>query len=133
MRLQGAYIGVPQLLEDRDGDEEGLDGIHQALGRLDHLVADARNPLEHGLHVAREEGVDLPVDDPLQVAGPGAHVGGDGHFVVVQNNDHFLFQVSHLIDALEGHAHTQPGITDEGSHLEIFPVQIARGSQPKRR
>ena len=51
--LQGAHVGEAQLLEERPGDEEGLERLLDLAGELEHLLADVGDAPEELLHVAR--------------------------------------------------------------------------------
>ena len=133
MSLEGTHIGETQLLEDRPGDEEGLQRLLHLAGELQHLFADAGDRFEEGLDLRPDPVHRLAGHDPVQVGGEGADVGGDAHLVVVQDDDQVLLAVSGPVQPLEGHPGGDRSVADDGDDPEILPLETARLGHPRRR
>src|SRR2546425_105400 len=69
----------------------------------------------------------------IQITRQRANVRRDRHFVVVQQNYHPLLEVSDLIDSLQRHSRRQPRVADKRDHVEVFALQVTRGSDAERR
>jgi len=130
--VDGPHVLQAQLLEQLARHEERLDRVGQAARRLEHLVADARDALEDGLDVADEQGIGLAVDDALEIARPGPHVGRDGHLVVVQDDDQVAAQVARLVDRLHGHAAGERAVADHGDDVVVPAGHVPPRGQPQR-
>ena len=131
--LQGAHIGEPQLLEDRPGDEEGLERLLHLAGELEHLLADARDRFQEGLDLVLDPVHRLAGHDPVEIGGEGADVRGDAHLVVVEDDDQVLLAVSGPVEPLEGHPGGHRPVADDGDDPEILALQAARLGHPRRR
>ncbi len=70
--------------------------------------------------------------DVTQVLHERAHVAGNGHLVVVQDDDQRQLLVAHIVQRLEGHAACQRRIPDEGHYLLVGALQLARLRQTRR-
>ena len=55
-----------------------------------------------------------------QMAADRAHVGCDGHAVVIQNDDHGLAGGSGIIQPLKAETAAQRTVTDQGDHVVVF-------------
>ena len=126
-------IGETESLEKHSRGKEGLETVLAALGQRRQIAADARDGAQEGQHVLAR----LPEPTPRQVAreeaGNGTHVGGDGHFVVVEHHDEALAEMPGEIQALKGLAAGQRAIADDSDDMVVEPLEIAgRGHAESR-
>ena len=126
-------IGETESLEEHARGKEGLETVLAALGQRRQIAADARDGAQEGQHVLAR----LPEPAPRQVAreeaGNGTHVGGDGHFVVVEHHDEALAEMPGEIQALKGLASGQRAIADDSDDVVVEPLEIAgRGHAESR-
>jgi len=56
-----------------------------------------------------------------------AHVGSDGHFVVVQDDDEVATRCTCVVESLVREAARQRSVSEHGDDTEAFLVEIARG------
>ena len=66
-------------------------------------------------------------------AGKGARVLGDGHLVVVENDDEAVAHASGLIQCLQRHAAGEGAVADDGHHMFLAAAQIAGRGHAERR
>ena len=119
-----ADVGEAEGLEKHARREEGLEAPLAALGVGGEVVADARNGAQEGEHVLAGLAEPAPGEVPREEAGKGAHVGGNGHLVVVEHDDELLAQVAGQVEALEGFARSQGAVADDGDDAVVLPFQI---------
>ena len=75
---------------------------------------------------------ELARHDPVEVSGEGAHVLGDGHFVVVQDDDDVALQVPRVVEGLERHAARERAVSDHREN-PVFLVSLLLGlGEPRR-
>ena len=69
----------------------------------------------------------LAGDQLVQVALERTHVGVDAHVVVVEDHQEVLgFQITRLIEALEGHPRGHGAVSDDGDAREVLFLQVPR-------
>ena len=56
-----------------------------------------------------------------QIIGHLAHILGDGHFIVIEDNDQVV-QCADVVHALIDHAAGKGAVADDGNHLAGFPL-----------
>src|SRR5207253_11405902 len=62
----------------------------------------------------------------VQVLGERAHVGGDGHLVVVEDDDEAAVGVAGVVEGLEGHAAGHRAVADHGHDVVVLPLEVPR-------
>ncbi len=50
--------------------------------------------------------------------------GGDGHLVVVQDNQHIAFQLSEVVHCFKGHAACHASVAYDGNHLFFASLEV---------
>ncbi len=57
----------------------------------------------------------------------------DRHLVVVQNDDKAFLQVSGVVEAFQCHSRRDGAIANDGNHVKILALQVARGGDAECR
>lgn len=122
--FQGAHVLEPQLLEKHPRDDEGLQGLLDLPGELDHLLSPGEG-FQNVKDSRFEPGHLFSRHDPVQVRRHGPHVGGNGHLVVVEDDDQVLLPVSRPVHGLVGHPRRHGPVADDGDDLVLFPFETA--------
>ena len=60
-----------------------------------------------------------------------AHVGSDGHLVVVQDDDEVAPRCAGVVEPLVGEAAGEGSVAEHGDDAEAFLVEITRGRHPE--
>ena len=129
---------MPSSSKTRPGEERLLDELLDGPAGLDQGPADLGDALEDGLGLVLDLEVMLAGGEIGQVLGHGAHVGRDGHLVVVEDDDEPLPHVADLVEGLEGRAAGQAPVADDGDDVEILLLLVpghghAQGGRQGRR
>ncbi|MNC61101.1 hypothetical protein D3C75_1110260 [compost metagenome] len=53
-----------------------------------------------------------------------AHIGGDGHFIVIENHHEILPLVADMVHGLEGHAAGHGAVADHRHHFVGLLLQV---------
>ena len=121
--VHGTHIGKAHVFKHRAAGQQGF-----FQGRF-HIVAHGVHPLaglaagEH-LAIAPLELVILRrAAQPGQVPGQAAHVGVDGHAVVVEDHDQRLAAGSGVVEPLEAQTAAHGTVADQGQHMIVLPLQ----------
>ena len=141
MTVDGAIIaetkGIEEtllLLVDKESFDRVLHPLHAPCNRL----TDDRNVLKTA---ADDRFCVLPAAGCTQVGqvpAEGAHVAGNGHLVIIENDDHAGFGIARVIQRFVAHAAGHCAVTHQGNHLMGLPFQItgaghAQGSRKRCR
>ena len=100
---------------------------------LQHLipVGQASQP---AFYVAFQLVVGLPGPQLVQILGHGSHVFGDGHVVVVEDDDEPSLGVAYVVESFKGHATGHGAVADDSHHMVVFTFKIpGRGDAVCRR
>ena len=89
-----AHVAETQLLEHQARDQQGLGGLDDLFRELQQAGTQSRDRQDHLFDFIRQVVIGLAVNDPVQVPFEGAHVGRDGHLVVVQNDQHVFVELA---------------------------------------
>ena len=123
--VDGAYVVELKGLEEHARREERLeadlalaDDVHDgvALGQAG----------EHFGHVLLDVHDRAVGEVAAEKAGKRARVLGNGHLVVVENDDEAMAHASGLIQGFKGHAAGERAVADDGDHVFLAAAQIAR-------
>ena len=88
-------------------------------------VLDAQR-LGDALAQLSEVAIALRADLTGEVVAHGAHGRGDGHVVVVQDDDQVLVQTAGVVHRLIGHARAHGAVADHGDDLAVrLPLEVA--------
>ncbi len=122
MAVRRAQIGKAHVLKNRGGQQEPLQPVFQpAAGLVKHI---APGDLFQRLAVDPLGGqVILAGAHPGQMPGDAAHVSADGHFVVVEDDDHGLAADRRVVQTLVGHAAGAGAVAQQGDDLVILVQQ----------
>src|SRR5512139_2143380 len=120
MAVERADVVEPEVHEEAARKEETLDAALGPLGDLGHGLADSRNPFQDCLCLLLELLEESAGQDPAQVVREGAHIGRDGHFVVIENDDEILLEMARVVEALEGKPACESAVADDGNHFETL-------------
>ena len=128
--VDGAEVLQAELLEQDRGPEHALGGLFSAARHLDRRLA--ADPLDDAAGRVVQMLVVLVGDDPVEVAGNGAHVAVDGPLVVVEHDDHALGLLGDVVERLEGDAVGEGGVAGHGDHVLLAAGQVARHGHAQR-
>ena len=136
--LDGTDVPDAELLEDEAWEERLLDELLEGPAGLDKGPADLGDALEDGLGLVFHLEVMLARRQIGEVLGPGAHVGRNGHLVVVEDDDEPLPHVADLVEGLEGRPARQASVADDGDDVEVLLLLVpghghAQGGRQGRR
>ena len=104
-RLRRIFRLQEQVTETRS--ENTRQALHQAVQVRTHLV------------------VDRVRNHAVQVLAEVAHVRGDAHLVVVQDDGHVLLRKTCVVDGLVGHTARHGAVTDYGHHAVLVLEVVA--------
>ena len=99
---------------------------HHGLAVLDRRFqrwADDRHAIQKGTHIFLGIVIAACGAQMAQVAGQRAHILGNGHLVVVQD-DQQIIQPADIVHALVDHTAGKGTVTNEGNHLSRFSPQL---------
>ena len=110
--VDGADIVEAELLEERPRHDQSLDVLLCAARELPHRGHPAQR-LPAALAHAR---IELSGEHLGEALGEGAHVGGDGHLVVVEHHEEVGLDVAGVVERLERHAAGETPVADDRDH-----------------
>ena len=125
MTADGPEIGEPHLLEEGILKHEPLDPVLEALYVFGH-AATHHAPFQHPDHEPLQAVVSAAGPEAGQAPAHGAHVPGDGHLVVVQDDDHPGAGLSGVVERLIAHAAGQRAVAHQG-HDVVIPAHDVPG------
>src|SRR6185312_15545002 len=131
--VQRTHVLEAQLLEDHALQDQHLDRIHPLPCEAEQALAHFGDAGDQLLNLVAYALVGLSLDDAVEVAGDGAHVGRDGHLVVVEDDHHLRLDVPGVVHALEANAAGEAGVADYGHHVVVASGEVARGTHAHRR
>ena len=124
--VDGGRAGDAELLEDHRVRN------HELLHRFLHVAAQIDEPAREeaaGLHGLLEGVARLPVFGAraqiAQMAHEGAHGLGDGHAVVVEDDDHAGLILADMVEGLEGHTARERRIAYHGNDVVGASLHVA--------
>ncbi|MPM65310.1 hypothetical protein SDC9_112205 [bioreactor metagenome] len=121
-----AQIGKAHILEHAAGQNGILKGLFQAVGNPVNVAPQGKHA--HGLAVALLDAQILRLEPLMgQVLGDTPHVFGDGHAVVVEDDNHRLAALSGVGQPFVGQAAREGAVTNEGNHAILL---VPKGSGP---
>ena len=122
MPIHGPQIGQAHIFKHCGRKQKTLQPVFQlAAGNIDPL---APGKLLHNLPVpALGVKIIFTGTDPGQVPGQASLAFPDGHFIIVQDNNHGLMADGSVIQALKGHAAGGGTISHQGNHMVVLPQQ----------
>ena len=123
--VHGAQIGNAHVFEQHAGDHQLLDGVLGPGDLFHHAAAHHGDPVQGLLGVLLESVVAFGRPQLGQVGMDASHVAGDGHVVVVQNNDKVGLPVSGVVEGLVGHAACQGSVADDGNDLIVLSQKVS--------
>ena len=126
-------VGELEGLEEHARREKGLEGLFAPLGPGQQILADGRQGAQQVLHLLFQENHGGPGEFAAEKGRHGPHVGGDGHAVVVEDDDEVLVEVAGVVQALEGDARGHGAVADHRDHLVPLPLQAAGAGHPQGR
>ena len=121
--VKGAVVMEAHILK-HGGVVHGA--AHHGLAVLDgHLerCADHGHVVQKAAHVLLGIEVAVGGAQTLEVAGQRTHIFGDGHLVVVQNDEQIV-QAADVVHSLVDHAAGKGTVADEHDHLPRLPPQL---------
>jgi hypothetical protein len=116
-----AEIFEVKRLEKHAGRHEGFEGLFGPFGELVDVFTDAGQFLEKKAELLAQLLQFFGGKGPAQEGGEGAHIAGDGHLVIVEDDDEVpLEDTAGLVQPFKGEAGGQRAVTDHGDHLGLF-------------
>ena len=109
---------VEHVRADEPALEPFLEAVDAAVEGAAHRVAPG-----HGAPGALDAVVALAGADVGQVLGHAAHVGGDGHAVVVEDDDELLPADAGVVQALIGKAAGERAVAHQDHNVVVLPLQ----------
>ena len=85
----------------------------------------------HGLAELAQGLIAAARDEPRHIGAHATDGRGDGHVIVVQNNDQLLGCLSGIVHGLIGHARAHRAITDNRDDLIVVAALVAGGAEAK--
>ena len=110
--VDGADVVEAELLEERARHDQSLDVLLRAPRELPHRRHPAQS-LPAALAHAR---VELSGEHLGEALGERAHVGRDGHLVVVEHDEKIGLDIARVVERFEGHAAGQASVADDRHH-----------------
>ncbi|OPY10061.1 MAG: hypothetical protein A4E66_01644 [Syntrophus sp. PtaB.Bin001] len=137
MTIQRANVSKAQVFEERSRHDKGLEGFFRSLGELQHLLADRRDRFQETLYFLSDFFDGLARHDVVEIGRKRPDIGGNGHFIVVENNDEVFIAVPGPVQSLEGEAGGHGTVADDRDDLEVILIEIpgfgdARGGRNGR-
>ena len=126
-----AQIGQTHIFKNGGFQQEPLQPVLQAAAQFIQGLSSGQ--LLH--HPAVDPlGVQIIVTgaQPGQVPGQAAHVPADGHFVVIEDDDHRLAADGGVVHTLIGHASGAGAVADQGHHLVVLAQKRPRPGHTQR-
>ena len=114
MPVDRPEVGKPEVLEERAAHGHAFEHILGAFGPLaEGLGQQAHRAFGGGFEVLKRRfGVEA-----AQVARHRADGRGDGHLVVVEDDDQAFLQVARVVERLIGHARAHRAVADHGNRV----------------
>ena len=75
-------------------------------------------------HITLQLIVGLPGAQLIQVLGHGSHVFGDGHLVIVKDDDEPSLGIPDMVEGFEGHTACHGAVADDSHHLKVLAFQV---------
>ena len=122
-----------QLLEQHAGREQILDALLDVAGKVHQTLAEhsAQGKRQSLDPLAQLVGARVG-HDPAQHLADGADVGGDGHPIVVDDEDDVPLGVSRVVHPLVRQAAGERAIAHDGHHLVLLTLEVARRGHAER-
>ena len=124
--VQRTDITESQVLEQASGDEHALDGVIDFVGEMRYIFSHLGNRLQQQVDFPFDFTHDLPGHDLAQVRRHAADVGGNRHFIIVQDDDYVAFEMAGVVQAFKSNARGQRPVTDHRHHFMVFFFEVAR-------
>ena len=87
-------------------------------------------PAEPVFHIMFQPVVGFPCTQLVQVLGHGAHIFGNRHFIIVQDDNDTPFGVPHMVQGFKGHASGHGTVPDNGYYMVTFTLQVTGCRHP---
>ena len=127
MAVHGAKIRKSHLLKNRHANQAsaqlGLEPMGEAVER--RTAGDFPGELPVCLFQAKIAGLE---PQELQMPGNGAHIGGDGHAVIIEHHHQRLSALASVVKSFVGKASRQRPIAQNRHHAVIL---VEQGSRPR--
>ena len=115
--------------------------LHGVLRRRLHLqeeVAetasqDSREALHHAVQIGTHLVVHRVRNHAVQVLAESAHIRGDAHLVVVQDDGHVLLGEARIVERLVSHTAGHGAVTDNGHHVVVAALVVTCNGETERR
>jgi hypothetical protein len=131
--VDGAEVPEAELLEEHPVGKEVLGAFLQVLGELNDAVAkDTAEREGHVLHLLTQRVGPRVGHDAAEHPGHSAHIGRNGHPVVVQDDDDVAFGVTGVVEPLVGEPAGERAVPYDGDHLVGAPAEVTRGRHTER-
>ena len=105
------------------GRKESDKGILAFSSKIEDIFPDTREGFEKVLQILFQVHESFSGHLTADKGREGAHVGSNGHGIIVQDHDQILLRVSGLIQTLKGHPGRHGTIADNRYDFALFPFQ----------
>ena len=114
MPVDRAQVGKAQRFEQRAADRHALDHVLGALGAFaEGFGQEADRALGRRFEILKR----LFGIETVEVGGHGPDGRRNRHFIVVEDDEHALFEVTRVVHRLKGHAGAHRPVTDDGDRI----------------
>ena len=131
--VDGPDISEAHFLKEAARHQYGLDALLDVFRRLDHRIADMGDAAKEILDVLLRAIVLRRDPDARQIFAHGAHVGGNTHAVVVQDDDQVRPQIARMVQRLERLAARHRAVADDRDDMIAAPLDVAGDRHAQRR
>ncbi len=127
MSIDRAEVAKIEILKDTPRYERSFDRFFNTTGCLVHEPTHTGNLLDQALRLMSHGVVDLPRNNTVKVLGNGADIRRNRHFIVVEDDDEFIFvQGARVTHRLPCHTGGQRAVADDHHHVIVSTQLIAR-------
>ena len=131
--VDGAEIVKAQRLKEALVHKNGLDRILHPQHRPAERRTDHRDTSKTLLHHLFRAGPALADPQIGQVLTQRTHVGRNGHFIIVQNQNQLGFAVARVVQRLIAHTAGQGPIAHQRHHMIVLSLKVPCPCQSQRR
>ena len=121
-----SHVLEAELFEQEPRHDHVLEHLFHVVRESDHFPAHEWDAVHDSFRQILERVVFLPLDDLIEIPGDRADIRRDRHVVVIEDQEEFAFEVTSLIESLEGETARERAVTDDGDRAIVLFPEIAR-------
>ena len=117
--VHGAQIGKTHIFKKHARNKQLLEAVLCLPNPADDLLSVDRDAIQGIRHRGLQVQITVRRTETAEIIGHAAHVLGNRHVVVVQNDDKIALQAGGVIHGLVGHSAGEGAVSDDGNHIVI--------------